>query len=97
MPGSTLAFLGDLKDETKRGQLGRALAGKIPSGKAYGYDLIDGKTGERRINQAEAAVIRRIFRYYAAGVSPRAIAEFERPPGQRPIGLLLVAPAQRVT
>ncbi len=68
-------YLSDLKDKTKRGQLGRALAGKIPGGKAYGYDLVDGKTGERLINPAEAAVVRRIFRDYAAGLSPRAIAK----------------------
>ncbi len=29
-------FLSDLKEKTKRGQLGRALAGKIPGGQAYG-------------------------------------------------------------
>jgi len=68
-------YLSDLKDKTKRGQLGRALAGKIPGGKAHGYDLVDGKTGERSINPAEATVIRRIFRDYAAGLSPRAIAK----------------------
>ena len=32
-------------------------------------------TGERRINAGEAAVVRRIFEEYAAGVSPRAIAK----------------------
>ena len=30
-------YLSDLRDKTKRGQLGRALAGKIPGGQAYGY------------------------------------------------------------
>src|SRR5687767_8348747 len=34
-------FLSDLRDKTKRGQLGRALAGKIPGGHAYGYALVD--------------------------------------------------------
>ena len=32
-------------------------------------------TGERRINAQEAAIVRRIFEDYAAGVSPRAIAK----------------------
>ena len=32
-------YLSDLRDKTKRGQLGRALAGKIPGGQAYGYAL----------------------------------------------------------
>ncbi len=68
-------YLSDLKDKTKRGQLGRALAGKIPGGKAYGYDLVDGKTGDRLINSAEAATVRRIFQDYATGSSPRAIAK----------------------
>jgi len=34
------------RDKTKRGQLGRALAGKIPGGHAYGYAR-GGKSGER--------------------------------------------------
>ena len=41
-------YLSDLKEKTRRGQLGRALAGKIPGGKAYGYHVVDGHSGERR-------------------------------------------------
>ena len=67
-------YLSDLKEKTRRGQLGRALAGKIPGGKAYGYQLVDGQSGERRVDEAEALVVRRIFRDFAAGVSPQAIA-----------------------
>ena len=67
-------YLTDLRDKTKRGQLGRALAGKIPGGHAYGYALVDGKSGERRIKPDEAASCERIFRDFAAGKSPRAIA-----------------------
>jgi site-specific DNA recombinase len=72
-------FLSDLREKTWRGQLGRALQGKIPGGKAYGYDVVDAgpkarAAGERRINEAEAAVVRRIFREFADGRSPRAIA-----------------------
>jgi Resolvase, N terminal domain len=40
-------YLSDLKEKTRRGQLGRALAGKIPGGKAYGYRLVQGACGER--------------------------------------------------
>jgi site-specific DNA recombinase len=62
-------YLKDLAEKTRRGQLGRALKGRIPGGRAYGYDVLpagpDG-AGERRINPAEAAV---------AGTSPRAIAK----------------------
>ena len=68
-------YLSDLKDKTRRGQLGRVLAGKIPGGKAYGYQLVEGQRGERRLNDAEAVVVRRIFREFVAGKSPRAIAK----------------------
>ncbi len=68
-------YLSDLKEKTRRGQLGRALAGKIPGGKAYGYSLVEGKPGERQFNETEVLVVRRIFREFAAGKSPRAIAK----------------------
>jgi DNA invertase Pin-like site-specific DNA recombinase len=75
-------YLSDLREKTKRGQLGRALQGRIPGGKAYGYDVVEPRTasrkaerGERRINEAEAAVVLRIFEAYAGGSSPRAIAK----------------------
>ena len=71
-------YLKDLAEKTRRGQLGRALKGRIPGGRAYGYDVLpagpDG-AGERRINPAEAAVVQRIFALFAAGTSPRAIAK----------------------
>src|ERR1700751_2576749 len=35
-------YLSDLRAKTWRGQLGRALQGKLPGGKAYGYDLVAG-------------------------------------------------------
>ncbi|GAB2206645.1 recombinase family protein [Roseibium sp. ROS1] len=66
-------FLSDLKAKTKRGQLGKALQGKIPGGKAYGYDMST-DAGERTINPREADIIRRIFRDYASGISPRSLA-----------------------
>jgi site-specific DNA recombinase len=68
-------YLSDLKQKTWRGQLGRALQGKVPGGKAYGYDLVPAATGERQINTAEAAIICRIFTEFANGHSPRAIAK----------------------
>ena len=68
-------YLSDLREKTRRGQLGRALKGRIPGGKAYGLDVVEGgEGGVRRINEAEAAVVRRIFKAFAAGESPRAIA-----------------------
>ena len=75
-PPHTLA---DLREKTRRGQLGRALQGKIPGGRSYGYDVIEPRSkdgrGERAINPAEADVVRRIFAAFANGESPRAIAK----------------------
>jgi site-specific DNA recombinase len=75
-------YLKDLADKTRRGLRGRVEAGKSGGGNSYGYDVMrglgpDGQplTGERRINVQEAAIVRRIFEEYAAGVSPRAIAK----------------------
>jgi site-specific DNA recombinase len=68
-------YLSDLKQKTWRGQLGRALQGKVPGGKAYGYDLVTAAAGERHINHVEAAIVRRIFTEFANGQSPRAIAK----------------------
>ena len=65
--------LTDLREKTRRGQLGRALQGKIPGGRAYGYDVVEPRTkdgrGERAINPAEADVVRRIFTAFANGES----------------------------
>jgi len=75
-------FLSDLREKTWRGMLGRARAGRVPGGRAYGYDVVEpegggrkGTRGERRINPSEASIVRRIFKEFAAGASPRAIAK----------------------
>ena len=75
-------FLKDLKRKTHRGLQGRALKGKSAGGKAYGYDVVrsidattgEAVTGERTINEFEAAVVKRIFSDYVRGKSPRKIA-----------------------
>lgn len=70
-------FLKDLAQKTRRGQVGRVKAGRIPGGKSYGYDVV-GDTedrGKRTINEPEAEIIRRIFREYAAGKGPMAIVK----------------------
>ena len=71
-------FVKDQADKTRRGLRGRVEAGKSGGGNSYGYDVVrkvdkDGEPirGERRINEAHAGTIRRIFNDYAAGVSPR--------------------------
>src|SRR6266481_5118606 len=74
-------FLKDLAAKTHRGLRGRVEKGKAGGGLCYGYDVVkrtdsEGEPvrGERKINEAEAAIVRRIFREFAAGRSPRAIA-----------------------
>lgn len=86
--------LTDLREKTRRGQLGRARLGKIPGGLAFGYQVVAPaagarESGDRRINEAEADIVRRIFAEYAAGRSPRYIArqlneEQVRGPNGRP-------------
>jgi site-specific DNA recombinase len=74
-------FLKDLADKTRRGLRGRVEEGKSGGGLCFGYDVVkrlaaDGEPirGDRTINEAEAAVVRRIFADYLAGKSSRAIA-----------------------
>ncbi|KID07493.1 recombinase family protein, partial [Leisingera sp. ANG1] len=74
-------FLKDLAQKTRRGLEGRVSKGKSAGGISYGYRvkreiLPDGtlSTGDREIEQDEAAVIKRIFRDYADGLSARTIA-----------------------
>ncbi len=74
-------FLKDLAAKTHRGLRGRVEAGKSGGGICYGYDVVklhdeagERIRGEREINEAEAEIVRRIFREFAAGASPRAIA-----------------------
>ncbi|MFB9150962.1 recombinase family protein [Roseovarius ramblicola] len=74
-------FLKDLANKTRRGLRGRVEAGRSGGGKSYGYDVVrrigdDGEivTGERTINEYEAEIIRRIFREFNEGRSPKAIA-----------------------
>ena len=75
-------FLKDLAAKTRRGLRGRVEQGLSGGGNSYGYKVVrrlgaDGTpvTGEREIDAAEAAVIRRVFRDFADGISPRAIAQ----------------------
>ncbi len=69
-------FLDDLALKTKRGQVGRVKAGRIPGGLCYGYDVVPSidERGQRTINEAEAAIVRRIFDEYIAGRSGLKIA-----------------------
>ena len=67
-------FLQDLKHKVRRGMAGVVREGRYAGGRAYGYRPVPGQPGALAIDEAEAAVVRRIFASYAAGESPRTIA-----------------------
>ncbi|WP_374628944.1 recombinase family protein [Pannonibacter indicus] len=74
-------FLKDLAAKTHRGIRGRVEDGKSGGGLCFGYNVVkqldargDPIRGDREINEAEANIVRRIFREFAAGVGPRTIA-----------------------
>ncbi len=74
-------FLKDLAMKTHRGLRGRVEKGKAGGGLCYGYKVLkkldaNGEPirGDREIVQEEAETIRRIFRKFAGGKSPKAIA-----------------------
>lgn len=74
-------FLKDLAMKTHRGLRGRVEKGKAGGGLCYGYRVVkkfDGNgepiRGDREIVPEEADTIRRIFREFASGKSPKAIA-----------------------
>jgi site-specific DNA recombinase len=77
---SVTAFADEMEREKARQRTHDALvrkaqAGHVPGGCVFGYDnvRVDGHV-ERRINEAEAAVVRHIFELTARGVSARRIA-----------------------
>ncbi len=74
-------FLRQLSQKTHRGLEGRVRAGKSAGGISYGYRmdrqiLPDGtlSTGDRVIDDGQAAIIRGIFEAYVKGKSARSIA-----------------------
>lgn len=75
-------FLEDLAAKTRRGLEGRVRAGRATGPTPYGYRRVtsvrraDGEIdrGLREIVPEQAAVVRRIFEEYAAGVTPGVIA-----------------------
>jgi len=87
----------ELAFKTRRGLTGRATDGFVTGGRCYGYDNVpvpdvigaDGKPASRRqVNEAEAEVVRRIFKMYAEGGSLKSItktlnAEHVPPPRKR--------------
>src|SRR5262249_33615636 len=74
-------YVKNLGGKPRRGVEGRVLAGKSGGGRCFGYDVAGGVdangepiTGERKINEVQADVVRDIFRRFAACEGPRAIA-----------------------
>ncbi|AFW02935.1 putative DNA recombinase [Gluconobacter oxydans H24] len=74
-------YLRELANKTRRGLRGRVELGKSGGGLCYGYDVVrqrdshgEAICGERTINDDQAQIIRRIFRDYADGKSPKFIA-----------------------
>lgn len=65
---------GGIMDTMQIGMYGVVRSGRSAGGKAYGYEPVPGKPGELRIVEAEAQVIRRIFKQYVSGVSVRMMA-----------------------
>ena len=72
----------DLRDKTRRGQHGAVLRGQAVAGLSYGYRAVQGFdqegdviTGKREIHDAEAAIVKRIFKMYIAGASSKVIAK----------------------
>jgi DNA invertase Pin-like site-specific DNA recombinase len=75
------SYISDMQTKVKRGQEGRVLSGKVAAGNCYGYVVCKNKDakgeiirGERVINPEQAKIIRRIFKLYADGLSPKGIA-----------------------
>src|SRR5215471_4353589 len=65
-------FLKDLAAKTRRGLEGRVRQGRSGGGLCYGYDVVEEKgadgrplAGARRIDEAEAMIVRRIFAEFA--------------------------------
>ena len=74
-------FLKELADKTRRGLRGRVEIGKAGGGVSFGYRIVrtfeNGvvSTGDREIVPEEAEIIRRIFKDYVTGKSPKQIAK----------------------
>jgi len=64
----------DNAHKVRRGQAGRVTQGLAGGGLTYGYAPVPGRSGERVIVSGEAEVVRRIFREYVEGRTPREIA-----------------------
>ncbi len=83
-------YLKGLAAQIRRGQRGRIAEGRAAGGLSYGYRMVrrigpDGELvrGLREIDPGQAQVVRRIFKDYARGISPREIAKSLNAAGTR--------------
>lgn len=75
-------YVKELANKIRRGQKGVVSRGRVPGGLCYGYDVVptlrpDGTLdrGLRKINEDQATVVRRIYREFLNGRSPKNIAQ----------------------
>lgn len=74
--------LADIRPKTTRGLRAVAEDGRSAGGLCYGYKVVptvngaggEARRGHRVVDEAQAAVVRRVFRDYATGLSPKRIA-----------------------
>ena len=67
-------FLAELAKKTRRSLVARVKSGRSGGGRCYGYEIVDGaERGLLRIGEDQAEVVRRIFKGYAGGASPKAL------------------------
>jgi len=64
----------DIAHKVRRGQAGRVNKGLHAGGLTYGYSYVLGDPGKRMIAEDEADIVRRVFREYVEGQTPRDIA-----------------------
>lgn len=67
-------FIDDLRHKTRRGLSGVVRDGRHAGGRAYGYRPVKGEPGVLEIYEPEAEIVRRIYREFLAGDTPRTIA-----------------------
>ena len=88
-------FLKDLAHKTRRGLEGRVRKGKSGGGLCFSYDVVckldasgEPLHGERRINEGEAAIVRRIFAEFATGRPGTMTGHRRNPPSQQALPLI---------
>jgi len=68
-------FLKDNADNVRRNFAGKIENGKIPGSVAYGYRRVPGQPGVQVIEPEQAKIVRRVYREYVDGKTPRQIVE----------------------